>query len=74
MTTPLEVTYPAHDTNGKPLPDVLRKGTCVKLHGNCAEVKTRSGAALMDASTLTPDPRQVWLTQQATRKVEQPKE
>ena len=66
MNPPLEVTYP----------DLLRpgrksKGTCVKLHGACAEVQTRNGAALMDVSTLTPDPREVWFTQQATRKAKE---
>ena len=66
MNPPLEVTYP----------DLLRptrksKGTCVALHGACAEVLTRNGAALMDVSTLTPDPREVWVSQQATRKAQE---
>ena len=69
MNPPLEVTYPDLVRPGR-----KSKGTCVKLHGDCAEVMTHSGPALLDVNTLEPDPREVWLTQQATRKPIQPKE
>lgn len=58
----IEVTYPQ-----KHCPWKRHQGVCVAVRGLCAEVTTRSGAALMDVRTLDPDPRTVDVHHQANR-------